>query len=118
MKQSDPLVRNLRALEAFDDLHPKPVDSESGLERLRAMLPASILGHYDYRRRRSQRGLTAVINGACGHCQTAVPKGLILQLQQSGALGMCPECSGYLFFEEPSLGELDVSARRQKSGGL
>jgi hypothetical protein len=54
MKQSDPLVKNLRALEAFDDLNPEPADSESELERLRAMLPASILGHYDFRRRRGQ----------------------------------------------------------------
>jgi predicted nucleic acid-binding Zn-ribbon protein len=116
MKQSDPLVKNLRALEAFDDLNPNPADSESERERLRAMLPASILGHYDYRRRRSQRSLTAVINGACGHCQTAVPKALMLQLQQLGALGMCPECSGYLFFTEPGAREMAASARPRKSG--
>jgi len=115
MKQSDPLVKNLRALEAFDDLNPKPEDPESELERLRAMLPASILGHYDYRRRRGQRSLAAVINGACGHCQTAVPKALMLQLQQSGALGMCPECSGYLFVEEPAAREIRTSARPGKS---
>jgi predicted nucleic acid-binding Zn-ribbon protein len=118
MKQSDPLLKNLRALEAFDDLNPKPADSESELERLRAMLPASILGHYDYRRRRDQRSIAAVINGACGHCQIVLPKALMLQLQQSGALGMCPECSGYLFVEEPSVRESDASARLQRPGGL
>jgi len=116
LKQSDPLVKNLLALEAFDDLNPEPADSESELERLRAMLPASILGHYDFRRRRGQRSLAAVINGACGHCQTAVPKALMLQLQQSGALGMCPECSGYLFFKEPCAREMGASARPRKSG--
>lgn len=105
MKQTDPLVMNLRALEEFDNLNPKPVDSESELERLRSKLPASILGHYDYRRRRGQRCLAAVINGGCGHCQTAAPKALMLQMQQQGALGMCPECSGYLFVEEPSVCE-------------
>jgi predicted nucleic acid-binding Zn-ribbon protein len=57
-----------------------------------------------------------VINGMCGHCQTAVPKALMLQMQQRGALGMCPECSGYLFVEEPDAREIGASARRKKSG--
>ncbi len=104
----DPLVKHLRMLEAFDDLNPKPADSEPELERLRALLQASILGHYDHRRRRHQRSLAAVMNGACGHCQIAVPNALMLQMQQRGALGMCPECSGYLFVEELDTREIDA----------
>ena len=99
MKQMDPLVKHLRMLEAFDDLNPKPADSESELERLRAMLPTPILAHYDYRRSRSLRSLAAVIVAACGHCKSAVPTALMLQMQRRGALGICPECGGYLFVE-------------------
>src|SRR6476619_908286 len=103
----DPLVQHLRMLEAFDDLNPKPTDSDPELKRLRALLPVSILGHYDYRRRWHQRSLAAVTNGACDHCQSPVPNALMLQMQRRGALGTCPECSGYVFVEESDTREID-----------
>ena len=108
-------MKHLRMLEAFDDLNLEPVDSEPEVERLRALLPTSILGHYDDQRWRHQRGLTAVMNGECGHCQSRVPNALMLQMRWRGALGMCPECSGYLFVEKLGSLKAEASAPSRKS---
>jgi predicted nucleic acid-binding Zn-ribbon protein len=109
------LVKHLRMLEAFGDLNPEPVDSEPEFKRLDALLPASILGHYDDRRRRRRRGLTAVSNGECGHCRSRVPNAMMLQTQRVGALGMCPDCSGYLFVEKLGWLEAEAAAPSRES---
>ncbi len=99
----DPLVKALLALQAFEGLSDPPQTNASydlQLARLRKPLPVSVLMHHYHRRERRKLTITtASASGACGHCHIAVPRGLILQMARTGALGSCPHCEGFLYAE-------------------
>jgi hypothetical protein len=99
----DPLVEALLALQAFQGLSDPPQTSSSydlQLAKLREPLPVSILLHHSHRRQRKKLSITtASPKGVCGHCQIAVPRGLLLKMSRSGALVSCPHCEGFLYME-------------------
>ena len=99
----DPLVEALLALQAFEGLSDPPQTNASydlQLTKLRKPLPVSVLMHHYHRRQRKKLSITtASPTGVCGHCHIAVPRGLLLQMSRSGALGSCPHCEGFLYIE-------------------
>lgn len=120
----DPLVEALLALQAFEGL-TDPAETNASydlqLTKLRKPLPVSVLMHHYHRRQRRKLSITTTSRtGACGHCHIAVPRGLLLQMSRSGALGTCPQCEGFLYVEPETAADFATtraSAKKARRSG-
>ena len=112
----EPLVEALLAIQALETMSGTQDPSAAvQLEKLRDSLPVSILIHHDHRRQRGKLSITTVSpTGVCGHCHLAVPRGLLLQMSRSGALGTCPHCEGFLYLDSESTAAILVKKSATK----
>jgi predicted nucleic acid-binding Zn-ribbon protein len=74
--------------------------------KLRASIPAPILGHYDRLRARGKKGIALVRNQVCGGCHMGVPIGMIATMMKGEGIQLCGSCGRYLCLPEPAEGEV------------
>ncbi|MEY2428520.1 MAG: hypothetical protein QOJ40_1405 [Verrucomicrobiota bacterium] len=74
--------------------------------KLRATIPAPILGHYDRLRARGKKGIALVRNQVCGGCHMGVPIGMIATMMKGEGIQLCGSCGRYLCLPEPAEGEV------------
>ncbi len=91
------------------------------IEELRGRIPTSILSHYDRLRMRGKQSVAPVCNNVCGACHLQISKGAILRLQGSGEMGVCDNCSAFIYvpcYREPLICRPRPKRKRtpQKSG--
>lgn len=79
---------------------------KSQATKLRATIPAPILGHYERFRARSKKGISLVRNQVCGGCHMGVPVGIIATMMKGEGIQLCGSCGRYLCLPEPTDGEV------------
>lgn len=95
------MMEALLALQKIE-LSPKPRTAEQAAEavRLRGLVPAPVLGHFDRLLARGKNGVAAVRNGACGACHIRLPSGSLARLANPEDLHLCDSCGRYLYLPE------------------
>lgn len=84
-----------------------PLERKFEIERLRRILPASILGHHDRMLQRGKASIAAVRDGVCSACHLRLPKGHLARLRSARDLEVCDNCGTFIclpaeFGEQPS----------------
>lgn len=74
--------------------HLSPGERAHEIERLRALLPATVLGHHDRMVARGKRSLAMVSGGVCGACRLQLPVGH--RIGRSNDLDVCDNCGVFL----------------------
>src|SRR5476651_165945 len=77
------------------------------IQELRKRIPTSILGHYDRMRLRGKESVAPVCNNVCGACHLQVPRGVVLRMQGSHEMGICDNCSAFIYLPEPGTIDLE-----------
>ena len=93
------LLTNLLKLQAiaFDQSSQRdPAEAA----RLRALIPAQILGHYDRLVARGKKGVAVVRNQVCTGCHMRLPIGTINTLMQGTDIRLCDTCGRYLYLPD------------------
>jgi predicted nucleic acid-binding Zn-ribbon protein len=77
---------------------------ETELARLRGLVPAPILGHYDRLIVRGKKGVALLRNGVCCECHMRLPIGEVASLSISNEVHLCSSCGRYLVLapQEPA----------------
>jgi predicted nucleic acid-binding Zn-ribbon protein len=117
MNQTQPILPKLRELAGLERVqlelkknHASTSSVANEMESLRAMMPTSILMHYDSRRARGKMGVAPVSHGICGACHIAIPKGHVAELRRGdGSLSVCENCGVFVYLEEETPLEVDFS---------
>jgi len=95
MKPETSVVDALVLLQAFENLDDAYYGPE--IDRLRTQIPQAILVKHDQRRRRNQRSIASATDGFCGHCDFALPAGLLKRMRTRESTDTCPKCGGFLY---------------------
>ena len=74
---------------------------EAELARLRGMVPAPILGHYDRLIVRGKKGVALLRNGVCCECHMRLPIGEVASLAIANEVHLCSSCGRYLLLAPP-----------------
>jgi predicted nucleic acid-binding Zn-ribbon protein len=69
---------------------------EAELERLRSLVPAPIIGHYDRLIIRGKKGVSLVRNGVCCECHMRLPIAEVASLAIENEVHLCSSCGRYL----------------------
>jgi predicted nucleic acid-binding Zn-ribbon protein len=122
-----PNLRRLAELEAARarlERRPATESLATEVEAVRAVLPTSILRHYEARRARGKLAVAPVTHGVCSACHLSIPRGRMLDLQRNPeGLNVCDHCGVFVYLpadaiEQPA-GEAPHSfakpARRRRS---
>lgn len=67
---------------------------------LRAVVPTSILGHFDRMVAQRRPGIAPVRNGVCGGCHLRIPRAHIAGIRGSHELDVCDQCGTFIYAEE------------------
>ena len=90
----------MEALLAAQQIELQPAKKtpaqESELARLRALVPAPILGHYDRLIVRGKKGVALLRNGVCCECHMRLPIGEVASLAIENEVHLCSSCGRYL----------------------
>jgi predicted nucleic acid-binding Zn-ribbon protein len=108
MNQAADVLKRLRKLAVFVADLPKIQEQNEylapprkKLDSLRALLPTSILGHYDGRTARGKLAIAPVHRGVCGSCHLAMPSGRLSDLRRKpGELNVCDNCGAFIYLGE------------------
>jgi predicted nucleic acid-binding Zn-ribbon protein len=73
--------------------------AQAAAEKLRAEVPAQILGHYVRLRARGKKGLALVRNQVCAECHVSVPTGTVVSVMKGLDIQLCGNCGRYLYLE-------------------
>src|SRR6201997_4666939 len=121
MSQAADILKSLRKLDEFDAVLKKLSEqkeeyreTQEKIESLRALLPTSILGHYDGRTARGKLAIAPVHRGVCGSCHLAMPSGRLSDLRRKpGELNVCDNCGAFIYLgeAESTLSSLSISDR-------
>ena len=82
------------------------------IKRLRAILPAFILGHHDRKLQMGKPSIAPVVNGVCSACHLRLPTGHANRLQSCQDLEVCDNCGTFIFLKVTS--ELQPAPVRKK----
>ena len=99
------ILQNLLKLQGIE-FGPEADKHKSQATKLRASVPAAILGHYDRLRMRGKKGIALVRNQVCGGCHMSVPIGMIATMMKQEGIQLCGSCGRYLCLPEPAEGEV------------
>jgi hypothetical protein len=108
MNQAMNIIPRLRRLAELETAQ-RQLKKESGanaalaaeIEAVRAVLPTSILGHYDARRERGKVGIAPVTRGVCRACYLALPRGRLAELQRvADEVNVCDNCGVFIYLED------------------
>src|ERR1700758_499336 len=108
MNQVADIFKRLRKLAEFDaelrklsDQTEEYGETQDKIDSLRALLPTSILGHYDGRTARGKLAIAPVHRGVCGSCHLAMPSGRLSDLRRKpGELNVCDNCGAFIYLAE------------------
>lgn len=108
MSQAADILKSLRKLDEFDAVLRKLSEqkeeyreTQEKIESLRALLPTSILGHYDGRKARRKLAIAPVHRGVCGACHLAMASGRLSDLRRKpGELNVCDNCGVFIYLAE------------------
>src|SRR6266436_3374756 len=123
--QSKKIARWLRELSDLDFNICRSNTSAGGNEAaaqrinvLRALIPTSMLRHYDHFKSRGKRSVAPITRGVCGSCHLAFPTGVLANLRRtSKTLNVCINCGVFVYLDEQD-GDSQVANsadRRRKS---
>ena len=73
--------------------------AKAAAEKLRAQVPAQILGHYLRLCARGKKGLALVRNQVCAECHVSVPLGTVVTVMKGVDIQLCGNCGRYLYVE-------------------
>ncbi|HTB85609.1 MAG TPA: C4-type zinc ribbon domain-containing protein [Candidatus Sulfotelmatobacter sp.] len=93
------LIKNLLKLQTIE-IDKKSDASAAEIAKLRATVPAQILGHYDRFVSRGKRGVAIVRNQVCTACHVQVPRSMVLTLMRDEDIQICGNCGRYLYLLE------------------
>jgi predicted nucleic acid-binding Zn-ribbon protein len=91
------LIDNLLKLQALQFDETADADLGNRIEKLRAKIPAQVLGHYDRLAARGKKGVAAVRNQVCTGCHVQVPLGVTVTLMHGDDIQICENCGRYLY---------------------
>lgn len=74
-----------------------PLEKRLEIERLRSILPASILGHHDRMLQQGKASVAPVRNGVCSACRLRLPSGHLARLKSSQDLEVCDHCGTFIY---------------------
>jgi len=122
MNQSENIQSWLRQLAELDSAmrrlnenSPEIAGIPQRIEAIRALIPTSMLAHYDHLKSRGKRSVAAVGHGFCGSCHLAIPRGRVAELRRSPeALHVCDNCGAFIYMSEEELAE---APKAHTSGG-
>jgi predicted nucleic acid-binding Zn-ribbon protein len=108
MSQASNILKSLRELDEFDAALKKRSDqteeygaTRDKIESLRALLPTSILSHYDGRKARGKLAIAPVRRGVCGACHLSMASGRLSDLRRKpGELNVCDNCGVFIYLAE------------------
>lgn len=108
MSQAADILKSLRKLDEFDAVLKKLSEqkeeyreTQKKIESLRALLPTSILGHYDGRKARGKLAIAPVHRGVCGACHLSMASGRLSDLRRKpGELNVCDNCGVFIYLAE------------------
>jgi predicted nucleic acid-binding Zn-ribbon protein len=108
MSQAADILKSLRKLDEFDAVLKKLSEqkeeyreTQEKIESLRALLPTSILGHYDGRKARGKLAIAPVHRGVCGACHLSMASGRLSDLRRKpGELNVCDNCGVFIYLAE------------------
>ncbi len=95
------LLTNLLKLQAME-FEETPQKSDVEMAKIRALIPAQILGHYDRLVARGKKGVAVVRNQVCTGCHMKLPIGTINTLMQGTDIQLCDTCGRYLYLPDPA----------------
>jgi len=93
------VIKNLLNLQTIE-IDKKSDASAAEIAKLRATIPAQILGHYDRFVSRGKRGVAIVRNQVCTACHVQVPRSMVLTLMRDEDIQICGNCGRYLYLLE------------------
>jgi predicted nucleic acid-binding Zn-ribbon protein len=93
-------MQNLFELQSLEFEETVQPDNEQRIKRLRAQIPAPVLGHYDRLCASGKKGVARLNHQICGGCHVSVPLGTVLDLKHGEDVRFCDNCGRYLFLEE------------------
>ena len=113
----------LQTIEFEDTIRP---ENEKRIEKLRAGIPAPILGHYDRLADRGKKGVAVLHDQVCTGCHMRVPLAVVMNLMKGLDVTLCENCGRYLCLPEPvetktepEIPKPEVkTAKRKKAGKL
>jgi predicted nucleic acid-binding Zn-ribbon protein len=108
MSQAANILKSLRKLDEFDTALRKLPDkteeygeTQDKIESLRALLPTSILSHYDGRKARGKLAIAPVHRGVCGACHLSMASGRLSDLRRKPVeLNVCENCGVFIYLAE------------------
>jgi len=108
MSQAANILKSLRKLDEFDTALRKLSDqteeygeTQDKIGSLRALLPTSILIHYDGRKARGKLAIAPVRRGVCGACHLSMASGRLSDLRRKpGELNVCDNCGVFIYLAE------------------
>lgn len=77
---------------------PAPLTARQ--KELRALVPTSILGHFDRMVAQKRPGIAPVVNGVCGGCHLRIPRAHVAGIRASHELDVCDQCGSFIYSEE------------------
>jgi predicted nucleic acid-binding Zn-ribbon protein len=94
---------------------PDDLTRERDVARLRRIIPEPYLEHYQQRRLRKKRGITAVVEGICRSCFLRLPSGTLQQLRSEQELLACPKCGAFIYDGERQSGTNVTKTAKSKA---
>ena len=108
------VIQNLLKLQTLEFGDVKDGKTEAEIARLRATVPAQVMGHYDRLRARDKKGVAVVRNQNCSGCHMHIPIGQITVLMRDEDVQLCESCGRYLYLPDASESAPVVSAEPVK----
>ena len=94
------LIENLLKLQSLEFDMPANTGNEARIAKLRAKIPAQILGHYDRLLARGKKGISVIHRQICSACHVQVPRNTVLTLMHGTDIQVCENCGRYLCLPE------------------
>ena len=118
MNQAATILQSLRKLVQLEaELGKMSLDTKEHqrlqvkIDSLRALLPTSILSHYDRRKARGKLSVASVRNGVCGACHLTLPRVRVADLISKPAeLNVCDNCGVFIYPADEELVNRRASA--------
>jgi predicted nucleic acid-binding Zn-ribbon protein len=83
---------------------PTTPAGETQIRKLRAEIPAQVLGHFDRLMKQGRAGVALVRHGVCGECHLRVSVGTLASLIRPKDLHLCDNCGSYLLMPQDEVG--------------
>ena len=77
--------------------------AEAEVKKLRAKVPASILGHFDRLVAKGKKAVALARNGVCSECHLRISSGTLAGLASREDIHLCENCGRYLYMAEQEL---------------